>query len=356
MDKLTKKLIIIVLILLGLFLFFQIFPNLLRLVLFLFKIILPFLLGFSLSFMLMPAVRFFQKRKIPHKISVIVVVSITGSILFFLFYYTIPLIFNQIGRLVENLPNIVVGLEDFLVKISEHLAFLPAKYQPTPSNIETFVRENLNNFLSSATHSFSNIFSYLSIVLLTPVLTIYFLFDYEKIENIIKKFVTVNHYTNLRTFLVEIKHTMEAYFKGVFLVMFLMSVICWILFSIIDLDYSLLMGLIIGITNVIPYLGPYLGGAVVAIYALSYSTNKAISVIIIVAIVQLVESNLITPFIQSRRVKTHPILVVLSMTFFGALMGIFGLLIAVPVLAIIQTIIRYIIKNRSQIIKNSEID
>lgn len=85
MDKLTKKLIIIVLILLGLFLFFQIFPNLLRLVLFLFKIILPFLLGFSLSFMLMPAVRFFQKRKIPHKISVIVVVSITGSILFFSF-------------------------------------------------------------------------------------------------------------------------------------------------------------------------------------------------------------------------------------------------------------------------------
>lgn len=355
MDKTLRKIIIIVLILAGIFLFFQICPTLIKLLVFIFKIMLPFLLGFSLAFMLMPAVRFFQKRKIPHKISVIVVISITVTFFFFLFYYTIPLIFNQLDQLLETLPNIVVGLEDFLIKISTHLSFLPDKYLPTPTNIEAFVSKSLNEFLASATSSLSRLFSYLSIIFLTPILTIYFLFDYEKIEQIIKKFVTVNHYSTLRNFLGEMKQTMEAYFKGVFLVMFLMSVICWFLFSMIGLDYALLMGLIIGITNVIPYLGPYLGGAVVALYALSYSTNKAISVIIIVAMVQLIESNLITPFIQSRKVKTHPILVVLSLTFFGALMGILGLLMAVPMLAIIQTILRYVVRSRSPILKKEEI-
>jgi predicted PurR-regulated permease PerM len=118
------------------------------------------------------------------------------------------------------------------------------------------------------------------------------------------------------------------------------------MFSAIGLDYSILMALIIGLTDVIPYIGPYLGGALAATYAFSISTNKAISVIIIVAIVQLVESNFLTPFIQSHRVKTHPILVVLSLTFFGATLGFFGLLIAVPVLAIVQTTIKFLLKKR----------
>jgi predicted PurR-regulated permease PerM len=346
MDKTTKKLIIILLSLAIAYLFFRIYPDIMMLLGFIFKIILPFLLGFSLAFILMPYVRFFQRRGLSHRLSVIVVLAITISFFVFLFVFTIPLIFNQIDKLIDNLPNIVTSLEDFLVKISEKLTFLPEEYIPTPAHIEAFVSDNLNHILEFGVSSLRAVFSYFSVILLTPVLTIYFLFDFEEIERYMRRYVNTNHYTTLRTFLVEMKHTMEAYFRGVFLVVLVISVACWMMFSAIGLDYSILMALIIGLTDVIPYIGPYLGGALAATYAFSISTNKAISVIIIVAIVQLVESNFLTPFIQSHRVKTHPILVVLSLTFFGATLGFFGLLIAVPVLAIVQTTIKFLLKKR----------
>ena len=117
-------------------------------------------------------------------------------------------------------------------------------------------------------------------------------------------------------------------------------ILSFLAFRIINIDYALMMGLIIGITDIIPYIGPYIGGAIVAAVAGSESLEKMIIVIIVVIIIQGLESWFITPKVQSKKISVHPILVLLFIVIFGKIMGIIGMLIAVPVLAILQTTLK----------------
>jgi predicted PurR-regulated permease PerM len=129
--------------------------------------------------------------------------------------------------------------------------------------------------------------------------------------------------------------------------MFLLSIISTILFSIIGIEHSLLWGIIIGTTNVIPYIGPYIGGAIVVTFTLLTSYKKAFIVLIVIVILQLIESNFISPNIHSKTVKTSPILVLLFVSIFGQILGIFGMIIAVPILSIFQILV-----NKIPILKN----
>ena len=136
-------------------------------------------------------------------------------------------------------------------------------------------------------------------------------------------------------------------FNGVLIVMVLLSLLATILFSIIGVEHSLLWGRIIGITNIIPYIGPYIGGAIVVAFTLLTSYKKALIVLVIIVLLQLIESNFITPNIHSKTMKTSPILVLLFISIFGQIMGIFGMIIAIPFLSIFQILV-----NKIPLLKN----
>jgi predicted PurR-regulated permease PerM len=172
------------------------------------------------------------------------------------------------------------------------------------------------------------------------VLMIYFLIDFDKIIEWLKLKSDSFKKIKLKEYLVDIKDTMQAYFKGVILVSSILILLSFILFTIFDIDYAFLLAIVIGITDIIPYIGPYIGGGLAVIVALTTSLKKAIIVLIIIVILQGLESWLITPKIQSKSIKVHPILVLLSLIFFGSIWGVIGMIVAVPLLAIIQTTIR----------------
>ena len=101
------------------------------------------------------------------------------------------------------------------------------------------------------------------------------------------------------------------------------------------------IAIIIAFTNVIPYLGPYIGAVFPVLYALIESPTKALFVIIAIFIVQNIESNFLTPYINSKMIKTHPLIVILTLIVFGYLFGILGMIFAVPILAIIRITLKY---------------
>ena len=116
----------------------------------------------------------------------------------------------------------------------------------------------------------------------------------------------------------------------------------------LKIDYAFLFGIIIGVTDIIPYIGPYIGGALVSVFVLVSRPEKLIFVIISIVILQFIESNFLVPKIQSKTLKTNPILVILSVTFFGEIMGIFGMLIAVPLEKIVEIIINSYTYNKKK--------
>lgn len=131
------------------------------------------------------------------------------------------------------------------------------------------------------------------------------------------------------------------FFKGYFIIMLILSVTSSIVLMFLGIDFALILGIIIGVTDIIPFIGSYIGGAIPVIYAFLESPTKALYVIIAIVVIQLIESNLLTPYIQSKQTKTHPLLVILSLIVFGRIFGFIGMIIAVPLLSIIKIILKY---------------
>lgn len=342
MDKSLQRIIKIIGILCIAYLCFLIFPSIKVCLVWILKILLPFFIGFVGAYLLVPLVEKITKLKVNYKASVIIVVTTFIVFITLVFMLVVPKTLTQFDFLFDNIPIYIENVSSFLNKISEKLTFLPDEFLPTPENIQHLLMNFGIKISNNYNKIFENIKYYALVLLISPILIIYFLFEFKTIKVKIKDYLFEKEKEELYQTLLQINKNMRSYINGVFIVMIALSLIATILFSFIGLDLSLLWGVIIGITNIIPYIGPYIGGAIVVIFTLATSTKKAISVLIIIIVLQLIESNLISPNIHSKSVKTSPILVLLFVSIFGEIMGIFGMIIAVPILSIFQILVNKI--------------
>ena len=341
MDFLNKnKLFTIALILINLLLFFNVFPYLVSIVNFIFKLLLPFLIGFTFAFLLLPIVNLLVKYKMNRKIAVFLVVIIFLSIIGLGLYLVFPMLAEELLKIIQKIPEYTKIFEDKFDYLEENLNFLPIELLPSYEHLEEITVNYILNLLNSCFNIIKNGMSYLITFLMSIILMIYFLIDFDKIIEWIKNKCEQTKKVNLKDYLIDIKDTIQAYFKGVILVSSILIILSFILFTIFDIDYAFILAIVIGITDIIPYIGPYIGGGLAVIVALTTSIEKAIVVLIIIIILQGLESWLITPKVQSKSVQVHPILVLFSLILFGSIWGVMGMLVAVPILAIIQTTIK----------------
>lgn len=346
MDKTLQKIIKIIGIIIICYLIYLLYPGIKTIFYWLIKIFIPFIIGFVGAYLLLPIVNKLAKYKISYKASALIVVSIFLVAFIFLAVIFVPKTIKQAYFLIENLPIYLENLSSKLNLLCEKLSFLPEEYLPTEENLLILFNKFINKLNQNIDKILSDASFYLLTLIVSPILMVYFLLDFKKITRFIKNKLIENEKEEALETLLEIDKTMRAYFNGVIIVMVLLSLFATILFSIVGIDLPLLWGTIIGITNIIPYIGPYIGGAIVVVFTLATSATKTISVLIIIIALQLIESNLISPNIHSKTTKTSPILVLLFVSIFGDLMGIFGMIIAIPILSIIQILLNKIKKQK----------
>ena len=128
----------------------------------------------------------------------------------------------------------------------------------------------------------------------------------------------------------------NGYVKGVALIAIILATVCFIGFSIARLNYAFLFSVIIGITNVVPYIGPFVGGTIVVLFALFQSGRVAVITLIIIVVVQSLESAILRPYIMAKTVKLHPVVMILGLSVFSKLLGIIGMIIAPVIIAVGQ--------------------
>ena len=107
------------------------------------------------------------------------------------------------------------------------------------------------------------------------------------------------------------------------------------------IENGMIFALIIALTNAIPYVGSWIGTAFPVIYVLLSSKRKAIVLLVICIVVQTIEADILTPLIQGKKTQLHPLIIVLSLMIFGVLFGFVGMIIAVPLSAIISITLKY---------------
>lgn len=305
------------------------------------NLFIPFIIGFFIAFLLHTLVDKIEEQGINRALSVFLVFFTFIIILIYLLSSLIPIVFSQINDLERQVPHLYDSLKKFIDDLWVRFDFIPDKYRFTIDDIGDYllnyifrVRFSFNN-LSNLLNSFNNI-------VLTPIITYYMLYDYNNLKNKLTKFLLKRRLKYIYRFLKEVDDGVGAYFRGLILVMNLMAIASGLGFYIVGLEYPLLFGFIVGYTNAIPIIGNYIGGVPAVLYAFTQSFDLAILTLVVIVVIQLIESNIVTPYIQSKSIDCHPLLILLAFLIFGNYFGFIGMIFAIPLLAVIMLIIKYI--------------
>ncbi len=298
----------------------------------------PFLAALIISYILQPVVELLHRRRMP-RVAAIFCIYMTFAILVVVAALNaVPVITRQVTQLANNLPAITAQISHWMDMMNSQKQYLP-----------NTVRVGLENALAQVEHRFetapTGVFSFISstinavfLAFMVPFLVFYILKDARTIGSAIVRVVPQKYKHRTRALLIGIDQTLGSYIRGQFLVMLAIGVLAFIGYLIIGMPYALLLALFLAITDIIPYIGPIIGIAPAVLIALTVSPALLIKVVIVNIIVQQCEGNLLSPQIMGRTLKLHPMAIVAALLIGGELAGLVGLILAVPVLAVLKVV------------------
>ena len=375
--KLRNVLIIVVLALWALLLFFKVYDNFAKSIRMVTSTIFPFILSFVIVYCLMPFIDMISKKdknenfiknskldelekiekmgvdneerskkmklfnelsnknkKEKYKLNRTTAILIVLSVFFIIFLYIVltivPIITKQISSLI-----------DFLLKNQEKLqnnffGFLESNNIDLRSSIMSSKDVIVSNVINVVSSSFSLISSTFSLLFMTPIFTIMLIFSYDNIENGVKRILRNMDREELIVLIKNIDETIGKYILVTALDSMIVGIVSFVIFYFLKMDYSMLFSVIIGFGNVIPFIGPFIGLIPAILYAFTKSFKLVILIVVLITIVQTIEANIVKPWLTGKSVEMHPITTLLVVLVGGALFGIGGAFVAIPVYIVIK--------------------
>jgi len=255
----------------------------------------------------------------------------------------LPVLGNQIMSLVKDIPKYYNVLTDGLKHLQDMFQTNPAMQKMVDSflasiqpRIESYLSDigiKAFNFIISLTNS---IFT----LILAIVLNFYFLIDMENIERWFISIIPENIKDKTLNALKEINSSFKSFLKAQLILCLFVGLADGLGAWILGVNYPLILGIIAGFTEIIPYLGPFIGAIPAIIVALTISPWKALEVSIWYLVVQQLEAHFVVPNVMGKTMGLHPLTVIFSLLVFGKLLGFWGVILAVPIAAMIKIILK----------------
>ena len=328
-------------------------------------VVLPIILSAILYYLLVPIVDFFERKGVRRIYSIIVLYLIIIGVLTILIVLVIPLLRDQIMRLIVSFPNLVNDIERMLEQVigSQFLNQVQQTFDFNISDLASQVSNGATTILNSTFAGIGNIIGSVSktvmAIITVPFILFYLLKDGKKLPGYILKFLPISMRSHTFTVLQEMNKQISSYIRGQIVVSFCIGVLMFIGFVIIGLDYAPVLAVIASFTSVVPYLGPAIAITPALIIAVVTSPYMLLKLIIVWTIVQLIEGKFISPQIMGRNLHIHPITIIFIIIIAGNLFGVVGILLAVPGYAVLKVITTHLFeyfKIRSQLYEDTKRD
>ena len=260
----------------------------------------------------------------------------------FLFYRVYPQVINQMRDLTENFPQFIKMYDDVIYSIYNFTSFLPENVHDKMDELLLNLESNLDQLLSKLINGFMHIFDMIIIITVIPVLVFYFIKDHQLLSKFFGRFIPRKKRNSVGKMLHAMDEGLGGYIRGQLIVCLFVALATLLVFRLLDVPYALLLSLLLGLTNLIPYFGPIIGAIPAVMIAYTISGNLVLYVIITVLIIQIVEGNLLSPYIVGKSINIHPIAIIFVLLLGGELFGIAGMILAVPVLTILKVIVSHL--------------
>ena len=307
-----------------------------------------FSIALMLAYFFDPLYKYLISKKAPKVLAIIIVFGIIIALLILTIFFLIPSVINQFNILYNEIPKFINSYQTLILSLEPQLSrFID------PADVESLLKENLSELQKSILGFSQTIIIYLSNivssitfgVVIVPLILFYLMRDIFIFKENLYIFVSKENKKEFKEVLEEIDNIISGFIRGRIIVCFIVGTLIGIGLYFLNLKFALIIGIISGVFNFIPYLGPIVGVVLALIFALGSPWWTLLMIVVLFVLVNQLEAIYLNPNILGKGLGLHPLTVILSILICGQLLGILGVLVAVPLAAILKVLaIRYLIQ------------
>ncbi len=300
-------------------------------------IIMPVIMAFFISIMLLPIYRFLMRKRFPESLAIVlpilfVLIFIAGIVWFFS---------AQISILVDDFPQIKQNVAKHLQSLKEWISQLTGI---NTNKQETFLREKSDDLLSmggkaasGAAVTLSGIFVFVGLL---PIYIYLILFYKDILLRFSFMWFKTDDHAKVKDVVYETESIIKSYLVGLLIQVSYMTVLLGGLLLLIGIKHALLIGVIFALLNLIPYVGALIGNLIGVLLTLTSSTElwPVLTVLGVIAAVQFLDNNILMPRIVGSKVKINALFSILGVFIGGAVAGVSGMFLSLPIIAVLKII------------------
>ncbi|MEE1943963.1 AI-2E family transporter [Pedobacter sp. KR3-3] len=300
-------------------------------------IIMPVIMAFFISIMLLPIYRFLRRHKIPESISIIlpilfVLIFIAGIVWFFS---------AQIGILVDDFPQIKQNVANHLQSLKEWIKEISGV---EITKQEDFIKTKSDDLLamggraaSGAAVTLSGVFVFVGLL---PIYIYLILFYKDILLRFTFMWFKTHDHPKVKEVVFETESIIKSYLVGLLIQITYMTILLGGLLMLFGIKHALLIGVIFAILNLIPYVGALIGNVIGVLLTLTSSTElwPVLTVLGVIAAVQFLDNNILMPRIVGSKVKINALFSILGVLIGGAIAGVSGMFLSLPIIAVLKII------------------
>lgn len=330
-----------------------------------FNVLMPFVIGALLAFILNPAVRKVMQflEKVCHvrslKLRKLLAIAITYII--FLGFITVtifgivPQVANSIIELINNIPASINYIYDLLDILKEHfpsldIAGLEKATNDTIPTLLNTLKDFATNLIPAIYTISMYIVNWIVDIVIAIIVSVYMLSDKKQLRNSCKAmvyaFVPQKRVQILVEVLQECNNLFSSFVIGKAIDSLIIGILCFILMNIFRLPYAVLISVIVGITNMIPYFGPFIGAIPGILILLIVSPIKALVFLILILCLQQFDGLILGPKILGNSTGLRPLWIIIAITVGGTVGGVLGMFLGVPIVAFLRYLMNRLIQHR----------
>jgi len=302
-------------------------------------IIIPIVYATIFAILLNPIVNFLLRKRVSKIMAISIVLFLAVILVLILFY----LFFSQLSMFSRSFPEFKVKLDlanEQLVNWASH------KLGYRPSKINKWVSETQSQAISSYANgeTLSQLGQFTITVVLIPVYLFMMLYYKSLLLEFIRKLFRSEHHSAVVEVLANSKNIIQSYLVGLFFEMLIMAVLNSAGLLILGIDYAIILGILCAVLNVIPYIGGVVATLLPMIIAFvtKDSLLYPVLVLVITIVIQFIDNNLIVPKIVASRVQINALISVIVVLIGGAIWGVAGMFLSIPLIAILKVIFDHI--------------
>lgn len=300
-------------------------------------IIMPIIMAFFISIMLLPIYRFLRKHKFPESLAIIL------PILFVLIFIGLIVWFfsAQVGILVDDFPQIKQNVAKHLDSLKQWISGFT---KMSVDKQETFIREKSDDLLamggraaSGAAVTLSGVFLFVGLL---PIYIYLILFYKDILLRFTFMWFKTDDHPKVKEVVYETESIIKNYLVGLLIQITYMTVLLGGTLLLVGIKHALLIGVIFAILNLIPYVGALIGNVIGVLITLTSSTQlwPVITVLGVIAAVQFLDNNILMPRIVGSKIKINALISIIGVFIGGAIAGVSGMFLSMPIIAVLKII------------------